>query len=47
MITSHKETLDSELPNNAEAIKDIAIFGDKVMPFVLRYGYESFGGRAR
>lgn len=45
MITSHEEILDSELPNNAEAIKDIGAFGDKLMPFVLRYGYESFGGR--
>lgn len=45
MITSHEETLNSELPNNTEAIKDIGAFGDKLMLFVLRYGYESFGGR--
>lgn len=37
MITSHEETLDSELLNNAEAIKDIGAFGDKLMSFVLRW----------
>lgn len=37
--------MDSELLNNAEAVKDIGAFGDELMHFVLPYRYEPFGGR--